>query len=651
MKSLKLVVLGLLSVSLAGCFLKPPQQSKRSKVNSQIAVENEFLFAGNKDEVAAILNRMNISHRMLPIVEGESYQVKYYPKKGQDIHYEQIADALKGHVEIVEPNYKVYTNYSMNKRDWLTDRYFFKQWGLNNIGQSAPFGIPGQRGADMSIMEAWKLNPSGKVVVAVVDTGIDYTHPDLKDRMWINHKEAPANGGIPGVDDDGNGYTDDVYGYNFVTGESTELFYGLPGSPDPMDDSGHGTHCAGGIAAAADNDIGVAGVVGKANVELMAVKGLASVGGNNAELAKAIHYAVKNKADIISASWGGEGKSELLEREIRRAGEAGVLFVAAAGNSSVNTDVRPHYPSGYGRKQASGSSITNVISVGASDNRDNPADFSNYGHQTVDIFAPGVMIISTYPTNLTSPGYPPYAIMSGTSMAAPYVAGVAALMMAYNSSFKGNPELVRETIINTADVVPGLIGRAVSNGRINAYKAMTAQDSGPKLAQWIEKPYPIQQTGHTQELVDIRHEIKVEGASFVKVHFDFVQVAEPYDSIYIYDKNLKLITRVENYETTDYWSPAVPGDTVYVRFVNSYLQRTTVMMSMEASENACSMKGGTVQANVGGKYSCQFDSTDSSSGGDGNKKFNSFYSEGFSIDRVSYLTGQLETKNNEGLKQ
>jgi subtilisin family serine protease/N-acetylneuraminic acid mutarotase len=255
------------------------------------------------------------------------------------------------------------------------DPRFDDQWGLNNTGQTG-----GTADADIDAPEAWDVSTgSAGVVVADIDTGIDYTHEDLVANIWTNPYEIPGDG----IDNDGNGYVDDVYGIDTANGDS-----------DPWDDHGHGTHTAGTIAAVGDNGVGVTGVGWSTKV--MAVKFLDQWGyGSDAGAVEAIYYVIGQKFDndvnvvAINASWGGGGYDPVLEQAIADAGDAGIIFVAAAGNDSQNTDVVPNYPSCY--------EVPTIVSVGATDDEDLPSLFSNYGASSVDLFAPGENILSTLP--------------------------------------------------------------------------------------------------------------------------------------------------------------------------------------------------------------------------------------------------------------
>ncbi len=270
------------------------------------------------------------------------------------------------------------------------------------------WGLSSARGIDAP--RAWELSTgSSDVVVAVIDTGIDYNHPDLNENMWRNPGEVAGNG----VDDDGNGIVDDVYGYNAMAENG-----------NPMDDNLHGTHCAGTIGGVGNNRIGVAGV--NHRVKLMALKFLDNKGsGSLSNAIKAIDYAIASKRKhniarlVLSNSWGGGGYSQALYDAIDRARAAGIVFVAAAGNEANDNDASPAYPGSY--------DLSNVVSVAAIDRDGNLAGFSNFGTTTVDIAAPGVSIYSTAPNG-------GYATLSGTSMATPHVSGALALLWGYDAS-------------------------------------------------------------------------------------------------------------------------------------------------------------------------------------------------------------------------
>jgi subtilisin family serine protease len=286
----------------------------------------------------------------------------------------QLAQNFEGlpGVVSVAPNYKRVLCEVPN------DTLFDELWGLDNTGQGG-----GTVDADIDAPEAWDTGAGSGAVVAVIDTGVYYQHPDLQANMWVNPGEIPGDG----IDNDGNGYIDDVYGINAYTG-----------SGDPGDDYGHGTHVAGTIAAVANNSEGVAGVANQAKIMALKASGLDGSGQpdiTDAAIIECIDYAIDMKLNhgvnvvAINASWGGYADSAPLKAAVEAADDAGIVFVAAAGNDGVNLDTTPFYPAAF--------DCANTISVGASDDTDAPASWSNYGHVGVDLFAPGVDILSTYP--------------------------------------------------------------------------------------------------------------------------------------------------------------------------------------------------------------------------------------------------------------
>lgn len=331
------------------------------------------------------------------------------------------------------------TNYEYENENQLpNDPQFADQWALSNDGKNG-----GKANADIAALKAWSRTKGSKdIVVAVLDTGVDYTHKDLVANMWIR----PEN--LPQYTDDELGSFDDQYGFDANSNAA-----------DPMDDNGHGTHCAGIIGAEGDNDEGIAGI--NWNVKIMPLKFLSRGGfGTTKNAIEAINYAIDRKKNgvnirVINASWGSTQKSKALEDAIRAAGDAGILFVAAAGNSSTDNDKRAHYPSNY--------NLPNVISVAALDRSDLMATFSNFGAKTVHIAAPGRDILSTWLND-------EYREASGTSMAAPQVSGVAALILA-NEPKLSMPKL-RERILKSVDPIDTLLGKIAGGGRLNAAKAL-----------------------------------------------------------------------------------------------------------------------------------------------------------------------------------
>jgi large repetitive protein len=353
-------------------------------------------------------------------------------------------------VRYAEPNYIVTADQLPN------DPSFGNTWGLNNTGQAIN-GVPGTADADIDAPEAWNVTTGSPAVkVAVIDTGVDFTHPDLASQIWINPGENCAGCRTDGIDNDANGYVDDWHGWNFVANTN-----------NPMDDHGHGTHVAGTIGASGNNGIGVAGV--NWNVKIMPVKFLNAQGsGTIANAVSAVLYASQNGADVMNNSWAGPDFSQALADAIGVADQRNSLFVAAAGNNGTDNDASPTYPASFDNP--------NVLAVAATDNKDNRAYFSNIGRSSVDIGAPGVDIYSTWRGNA-------YQFLSGTSMATPQVAGAAALAKAAFPS--ATAVGLKDLLLNTADPRPSLAGVTTSGARLNVGNAVAC--SGAPQA-WIDSP-------------------------------------------------------------------------------------------------------------------------------------------------------------------
>jgi subtilisin family serine protease len=350
-------------------------------------------------------------------------------------------------VDYVEPDF-VITGQALPN-----DPSFGQLWGLHNTGQSG-----GVVDADIDAPEAWNVTTGSRnVVIAVIDTGVDYTHRDLAANIWQNPGEIPGDG----IDNDGNGFIDDVYGWDFVNRDA-----------DPMDDEGHGTHVAGTIGAVGNNGSGVTGVAW--NVSIMPLKFLDRNGsGTTTGAIAALNYATRMRRDFgvnivaTNNSWGGGGPSIGLRDAIEAGGRAGILFVAAAGNEANNNDAFASYPASY--------EIDAIISVAATTRKNELASFSNYGLTRVDIGAPGQQIYSTLPGNS-------YGSYSGTSMAAPHVAGTVALLASAVPT--ATAPQIRSAILSSAVPVAALAGKVASGGLLNAAAALAV------LTDTIPAPNP-----------------------------------------------------------------------------------------------------------------------------------------------------------------
>ncbi|THF81684.1 S8 family serine peptidase [Cohnella fermenti] len=350
----------------------------------------------------------------------------------QDDLNSTIAELRKNpNVEYVQPNYMLYSTA-------IADARFEEQWGLSNSGQNV--GQAGISGIDIGARAAWETTMgASSVMVGVLDTGIEIEHPDLSGNIYTNPNEVPDNG----IDDDGNGYIDDVHGFDFINRDSSIY--------DSASDDKHGTHVAGIIAAQANTD-GIRGVA--PNVTVLPLKFISNGAGYTSDAIEAIEYAEKMGASIINMSFGGSDANPALEDAMAA---SGMLFVAAAGNNGDNSEVKPVYPASF--------DIPNLLSVTAIDNKGKLASFADYG-ESVDVAAPGVSILSTVPGS-------GYAFLSGTSMAAPFVAGIAALIKSMYADLTSSS--IAERIKNGVQASSALAGKVGASGWVNAIGALEGQ--------------------------------------------------------------------------------------------------------------------------------------------------------------------------------
>ena len=395
----------------------------------------------------------------------------------------RAAAMLSGNPNVlyVEPDY---IQYPVELPD---DTYADLLWGLHNTGQEIR-GTIGTPDADIDAPEAWAGIASPRTIVAIIDSGTQLDHEDLATNIWVNSAE---HNGSSGVDDNApaNGFIDDVHGWDFFGND-----------PDPSDEDGHGTHTAGTVGAVSGNSLGIAGICG--SCRLMILRFLGPEGGTTSDAIASLQYAVANGATVSNNSWGGGAYSQALYDAIKVAGDAGHIFVAAAGNSGTNNDTSATYPASY--------DLPNIIAVAATGNRDGIASFSNYGGTTVDLGAPGVDIASSYwdPATPTDD----YWWSSGTSMAAPHVAGVVALVQAVEAQEDApacrDPDTLEEVgvverVLRSARPVDQLAPFVATGGVVNAADAVNCSLNLPwPLPTPPELPMPPAMPPHDLQAKD-----------------------------------------------------------------------------------------------------------------------------------------------------
>jgi len=522
------VIAAVLVLSSAVVIAKQKKQSPEFVPGQYVVEFGEPVSQLNDQSIARALGGTIIDH-----VSENMVLVQRDPK-------EVPAKALKAltenrFVKAADPNYILHAYRTPN------DHEFGKLWGLSNKGGTDSNGVRGIKGVDIGAEKAWEKQTGSKdIVVAIIDTGIDFKIPDLAPNAWTNLKEA---NGKTGVDDDANGYVDDIHGYNFADDKG-----------DSTDDNGHGSHCAGTIGAHGDDGVGVAGV--NWDVSLMAVKFLDSNGsGSLSNAIKAIDYARKNGARILSNSWGGGSFMQTLSDAITETQKAGELFVAAAGNDGSDSDKSPAYPASY--------KIDNIISVAAVDMRGELADFSNYGATTVHIAAPGVGIYST------APAPDNFQFMSGTSMATPHVSGAAALVLA------DNPNLtylqVKERLLSGARPLHTLKGKTISGGMLDISYALSGETppSDPNdPSVWTDQVPQSTSSAHPYgDKYTASWTLSVPGAEKISVHFSRFETEANYDRVEFYNKAGEVVGSMSGTHTGEF-GPIIDSDTVTIKMTS-----------------------------------------------------------------------------------
>ena len=381
---------------------------------------------------------------------------------GQDVLATVKEYLDSGLVETAEPDYLLHESATPD------DPHYFdgKQWHLNGI--SSPLSDP-----DINAPEGWEIrHDATNIIVAIIDSGMRMTHEDLAPNLWTNTKEIPGNG----IDDDGDGYIDDVHGISSIDGTG-----------DANDDDGHGTHVAGIIGAVGNNGVGIAGVAWK--VQLMPLKFITNGFGATSRAVECVNYAIKHGANVINASFGSPDSSTTLQTALAAARSSGIVVVAAAGNERENNDIVPSYPANF--------TLDNVISVCATSSLDIfEATYSNFGATSVDIGAPGTQIYSCGIASDTD-----YVYMSGTSMATPIVAGVVALVKAQFPN--ESPSQIRQRLIATADPRASLLGKCVSGGKVNLQRALSPFVSAAFTQSATAGAFPLTVQFTNQSIGDI----------------------------------------------------------------------------------------------------------------------------------------------------
>jgi subtilisin family serine protease len=488
------------SLSLAQELGRPPAPTRQQQyVDGQILIQLRPNLANSIERAAknAFQTRAGVvDTNEVVLTENADQGQLYVANLAADVSVTEAINTIQqlNGVEFAEPNW-LYTKTQTESND---SRYIDGSlWGMFSDDMPNPFGPNNPTGITTNANgcqaeKAWAAGHTGSedVYVGILDEGIQTEHPDLRANMWTNPGESGTDSAgndksTNGKDDDNDGYVDDVHGFDFVTNDGS-VYDGQPtddpATPDinEAEIDSHGTHVAGTIGAVGGNATGVAGVNWR--IRMISGKFLGPVNGSTVDAIRAIDYFIMLKQTkglnivAINASWGGGGYSRALHNAIKRAAEANILFIAAAGNGNalgvpINIDQNPFYPAAYdstkptapagpGQPQQPGVSYDNVISVAAIDSRGEIARFSNFGAVNVDLGAPGVSILSTFPQNA-------YEFLNGTSMATPHVTGAAAL---FASTHPHTTALtIKEAILDAARATPtvSLNNKTATGGRLN----------------------------------------------------------------------------------------------------------------------------------------------------------------------------------------
>lgn len=451
------------------------------------------------------------------------------------IQSEKTLKQLKQNPEIlwVEPNYIYKVTGHM---DPYVLPEFQRSWWHLNQGQDDILGQLGIAGSDIKSANLWERGYTGssKIKVAILDSGVDYHHKNLKENIYVNPLEIPNNK----IDDDHNGFIDDVQGWNFIERNN-----------DPMDKLGHGTHVAGIVGARGENSRGVVGV--SPEVSIIPIKVMDDEGyGTLENILEGIYYAKAMGAHVINASLGGDPYSEGFFEALSALNKEKILFIAAAGNDNMNNDDIPFYPASY--------QLPNIIAVAANDNRDLKADFSHYGAKSVHISAPGVLITSTTPGDN-------FNYFSGTSMSAPFVAGGAALLMSIfpqESIYQ-----IKDRMIKSCDPAYPLKRQTLCHGRLNLENAFLNKQSDfadPDESLWQRQEYFLETPHPYNDGEVLNMKISVPGAKFIRIHFQKMETEE-FDKLSLAMANSKVV-EVLSGERQNYFSEPIAGSEVLLTF-------------------------------------------------------------------------------------